>query len=76
MAAGFMLALVGYLASGLFLHLSYARYYWLVLALAGAAASVILQATKESTDDAATPDSGGRRGLTRMATCSSRRRPR
>jgi putative inorganic carbon (HCO3(-)) transporter len=76
MAAGFMLALVAYLASGLFLHLSYARYYWLVLALAGAAASVILQATKESTDDAATPDSGGRRGLTRMATCSSRRRPR
>ena len=64
MAAGFMLALVAYLASGLFLHLSYARYFWLVLALAGAAASVILQATKESTDDAATPDSGGRRGLT------------
>jgi len=76
MAAGFMLALVAYLASGLFLHLSYARYYWLVLALAGAAASVILQATTEGTDDAATPDSGGRRGLTRMATCSSRRRPR
>ncbi|HSL32690.1 MAG TPA: hypothetical protein VK871_03515, partial [Candidatus Limnocylindrales bacterium] len=47
MAAGFMLALVGYLASGLFLHLSYARYYWLVLALAGAAATVILEVTRE-----------------------------
>jgi putative inorganic carbon (HCO3(-)) transporter len=41
MATGFLLALVGYLASGLFLHLSYARYYWLVLALGGAAAVVI-----------------------------------
>ena len=38
MAAGFMLAIVAYLASGLFLHLSYARYFWLILALAGAAA--------------------------------------
>ena len=55
MAAGFMLALVGYLASGLFLHLSYARYFWLVLALAGVAAAVILQATAKGTDDAATP---------------------
>jgi putative inorganic carbon (HCO3(-)) transporter len=41
MATGFLLALVGYLGSGLFLHLSYARYYWLVLALAGAAAVVV-----------------------------------
>jgi hypothetical protein len=41
MATGFLLALVGYLASGLFLHLSYARYFWLVLALGGAAAVVI-----------------------------------
>ena len=46
-AAGFMLALVGYLASGLFLHLSYARYFWLVLALGGAAATVILQTVPE-----------------------------
>ncbi|HET9520809.1 MAG TPA: O-antigen ligase family protein [Candidatus Limnocylindrales bacterium] len=45
MATGFLLALVGYLASGLFLHLSYARYYWLVLALAGAAAVIVGRAT-------------------------------
>lgn len=55
-AAGFMLALVGYLASGIFLHLSYARYYWLILALAGAAAVVILQAMANDEADAA---SGG-----------------
>jgi hypothetical protein len=41
-----MLALVGYLAAGLFLHLSYARYFWLMLALAGAAAAVILEVTE------------------------------
>jgi O-antigen ligase len=55
MAAGFMLALVGYLASGLFLHLSYARYFWLILALGGAAATVILQAMD---DDDATATEG------------------
>jgi putative inorganic carbon (hco3(-)) transporter len=58
MAAGFMLALVGYLASGLFLHLSYARYFWLILALGGAAAAVILQATADdaTTESHATDD--------------------
>jgi hypothetical protein len=52
MAAGLMLAIVGYLASGLFLHLSYARYFWLILALAGAAATVILQATADGAETA------------------------
>jgi O-antigen ligase len=52
LAAGFMLALVGYLAAGLFLHLSYARYFWLMLALAGAAAAVILEATEGAPTDA------------------------
>jgi putative inorganic carbon (hco3(-)) transporter len=50
-AAGFMLALVGYLASGLFLHLSYARYFWLVLALAGATATVVLDAMSGGDDE-------------------------
>ncbi|HSL34691.1 MAG TPA: O-antigen ligase family protein [Candidatus Limnocylindrales bacterium] len=58
MAAGFMLALVGYLASGLFLHLSYARYYWLMLALAGAAATVILEVTRERPAEPAELPSG------------------
>jgi O-antigen ligase len=44
-ATGFSLAIVAYLATGLFLHLSYARYFWLVLALGGAAAVVIRQAS-------------------------------
>lgn len=39
-AAGFLLAIASYLATGLFLHFSYARYFWLVLAL-GDATSVL-----------------------------------
>ena len=35
-AQGFLLALVGYLACGLFLQLAYQRYYWLLVALANA----------------------------------------
>jgi O-antigen ligase len=41
LATGFLLAIVAYLASGVFLHLSYARYFWLMLALAGVAAVVV-----------------------------------
>jgi putative inorganic carbon (HCO3(-)) transporter len=65
-SAAFLLAIVAYLASGLFLHLSFARYFWLMLGLASAAATVTLQAVADSqgrlaeTDtavaDAARPD--------------------
>ena len=40
LAAGFMLAIVAYLTTGLFLHLAFERYLWLMLAL-GAAISLI-----------------------------------
>ena len=46
LATGFLLAIIAYLASGVFLHLSYARYYWLMLALAGAAAIVVRAAVE------------------------------
>lgn len=36
-ATGFGLAIVAYHGTGMFLHLAYERYYWLLLALAGAA---------------------------------------
>lgn len=39
-ATGFLLAVIAYLATGIFLHLSYIRYYWLLLALAGVAIQV------------------------------------
>jgi O-antigen ligase len=39
-AAGFQLALVAYLATAVFLHLAFIRYFWLLLGLAAAAASI------------------------------------
>jgi hypothetical protein len=38
---GFLFALIAYLASAMFLHLSYQRYFWAVLALASAALWVL-----------------------------------
>ncbi len=35
MATAFSLSVVTYMATGIFLHLSYARYFWLIMALAG-----------------------------------------
>ncbi len=40
-ATAFLLSLGTYLATGLFLHLSYARYFWLIVALAAAAAWIL-----------------------------------
>jgi putative inorganic carbon (HCO3(-)) transporter len=41
LALGFFVAISGYLVSAVFLHLSYQRYYWLLLGLAAAALQVI-----------------------------------
>ncbi len=40
-ATAFLLSLATYLTTGIFLHLSYARYYWLMLALGAAAAAIL-----------------------------------
>ncbi|MCZ7539839.1 MAG: O-antigen ligase family protein [Anaerolineae bacterium] len=37
LASGLLLSIITYLVTAVFLHLSYARYYWFLLALAGAA---------------------------------------
>lgn len=44
MAAGYISAIMAYLATGVFLHLAFERYYWMLLALADAAATVGLRA--------------------------------
>jgi hypothetical protein len=44
-AASIWLAIIAYLASAAFLHLSYIRYYWLLLALAGAAIHIFSRLT-------------------------------
>lgn len=43
LATPFLLAIASYHVTGMFLHLSFARFYWLVLALAGAAAVITLR---------------------------------
>lgn len=47
LAMGFLLALVAYLVSGIALHLSYERYLWFLLALAGIAAHLALRGVPE-----------------------------
>jgi hypothetical protein len=48
MSAGCFLALTAYLATGLFLHLSYARYFWLMLAIADSVAIVAARRAAET----------------------------
>lgn len=47
LAIGFAFALLAYLATGIFLHLSYVRYFWLVLALADTAALIARRAASD-----------------------------
>ena len=47
-SAAYMLALIAYLATGLFLHLSYVRYFWMMLALGGAASRIALTAGRKA----------------------------
>jgi O-antigen ligase len=42
LATGFFLSIVGYMVSGLFLHLSFERYFWLLMALASITAYLAL----------------------------------
>jgi putative inorganic carbon (HCO3(-)) transporter len=43
MATGFMLAVITYLTTGIFLHFAFIRYFWLIIALASAAAHIAAQ---------------------------------
>jgi O-antigen ligase len=52
---GYFLALIAYLATGLFLHLSYARYLWLMLGLAAAAGNIANRLPLEESAPAETP---------------------
>lgn len=49
LATGFMLSIVAYLTTGIFLHMSFIRYFWLMLALA-AATAVVAMAIARVTD--------------------------
>jgi drug/metabolite transporter (DMT)-like permease len=47
LATAFGLSIICYLTTAIFLHLSYQRYYWFLLALAGAALQVLTKAAAE-----------------------------
>lgn len=53
LATGFALSIVAYLTTGLFLHLAFERYYWLLIGLAAATAWIALREDASATDDAA-----------------------
>ena len=48
--SGFLMALTGYLVMGIFLHMSYIRYFWLMLAMADASTHVVSRAAAEDTN--------------------------
>jgi O-antigen ligase len=48
--SGFLLALTGYLTMGIFLHMSYIRYFWLMLAMADACYGVALSTAAKAQD--------------------------
>ena len=55
LATGYILALASYLTTGLFLHFSYIRYFWLVLALADATSNVGRMIAEPKSAKAAAP---------------------
>jgi len=64
-AAGCLVAIGGYLTTALFLHLAYERYYWLLLAFAGATVQVAESAIVTGSSNVgaqAGPLAGGRAG--------------
>jgi O-antigen ligase len=49
---GFMLSIVAYMATGIFLHMSFIRYFYLMLALAAASGLVSMAIARAHADDA------------------------
>jgi len=47
-ASGFILALLAYLGTGVFLHLAFERYYWFMIALAAAATGILGHALRHT----------------------------
>ncbi len=57
-ASGFIAAIAAYLVSGIFLHLAFERYLWMLLALADAAARIVRQeatVVRDTSDASTTP---------------------
>ena len=57
LATGFILSIAAYLATGIFLHMSFIRYFWIMLALAAATAVVGMAIAKASDGEPASEPS-------------------
>ena len=51
LSTGFLLSIMTYLTTGIFLHMSFIRYFWMMLALAGATAIVTLAVSRTAKAD-------------------------
>lgn len=62
LATGYLLALLAYAVSGMFLHLSYERYFWILLTLAATVVTVGLRPSGPDVEPVATTSSVARLG--------------
>ena len=68
LCTGFLLSIVTYLTTGIFLHMSFVRYFWMMLALAGAAAVITLAVARQhAASDGRGSDAGLRQPWRRAA---------
>jgi putative inorganic carbon (hco3(-)) transporter len=70
MATAYMLSIVTYLTTGIFLHFAFIRYFWLIMALAAAVIYIAEQralADRKSIQDELAPSPVGREGLVAAA---------
>jgi putative inorganic carbon (hco3(-)) transporter len=51
LAGGFIVAIVAYMASAVFLHFAFIRYFWVLMALAAATARIALEAVRREDED-------------------------
>jgi hypothetical protein len=69
LATPFLLALLTYYVTGIFLHLSFARFYWLMLAIAAAAALItVREVTSGAASEAGDVNGRSADGASRPAT--------
>jgi hypothetical protein len=59
LATAYLLSLVAYASTGMFLHIAYIRYFFIILALGGAACHLAAQVREESPDEAGLAPVGG-----------------
>jgi O-antigen ligase len=55
LCTGFLLSIVAYLSTGIFLHMSFIRYFWMILAMAGSVAIITVEVVARQAAEASAP---------------------